>query len=115
VRKINIDSSNGAWFVDTKIKMGLEYMTSRSKTGLYLVNGFSSYLPRMDFQTLLKRKYIGSKALSQIFWKLGDSHSWAGLMALNKFFFCYGTFSINDGSQIHFWEDIWLDNAPLQG
>jgi hypothetical protein len=25
----------------------------------------------------------------------------------------YGNFSINDGSRIRFWEDTWLDNAPL--
>jgi hypothetical protein len=66
------------------------------------------------WQTLLKRKYISSKALSQVLWKPGDSHFWAGLMASKKFFFPHGTFSINDGSQIRFWEDNWLDNVPLQ-
>jgi hypothetical protein len=66
------------------------------------------------WQTLLKRKYIGSKALSQVFWKPGDSHFLAGLMASKKFFFPHGTFSINDGSQIRFWEDTWLDNVPLR-
>jgi hypothetical protein len=50
------------------------------------------------WQTLLKRKYIGSKAV----WKPRDSHFWAGLMATKKFFFCYGTFSTKDGSQIRF-------------
>jgi hypothetical protein len=35
-------------------------------------------------------------------------------MASKKIFFLYGTFSIQDGSHIRFWEDIWLDNAPLQ-
>jgi hypothetical protein len=49
------------------------------------------------WQTLLKRKYIGMKALSQVLWKPGDSHFWAGLMAMKKFFFRYGTFSIKDG------------------
>jgi hypothetical protein len=34
-------------------------------------------------------------------------------MASKKFFFRHGTFSINDGSHIHFWKDIWLDNVPL--
>jgi hypothetical protein len=34
-------------------------------------------------------------------------------MASKKFFFRHGTFSINDGAQIHFWEDNWLDNVPL--
>jgi hypothetical protein len=63
------------------------------------------------WQTLLKRKYIGLKALSQVLWKPGDSRFWAGLMASKKFFFSHGTFSINDGSQIWFWEDIWLDNV----
>jgi hypothetical protein len=66
------------------------------------------------WQILLKRKYIGSKALPQVLWKPGDSHFWAGLLASKKFFFPHGTFSINDGSQIRFWEDIWLDNIPLR-
>jgi hypothetical protein len=35
-------------------------------------------------------------------------------MTSKKFFFPHGTFSINDGSQIRFWEDIWLDNVPLR-
>jgi hypothetical protein len=32
-------------------------------------------------------------------------------MTLKKFFFRYASFSINDGSQIRFWEDKWLENA----
>jgi hypothetical protein len=35
-------------------------------------------------------------------------------MASKKFFFPHGTFSINDGSQIRFWEHTWLDNVPLR-
>jgi hypothetical protein len=54
------------------------------------------------WQTILKRKYIGPKALSQVLWKPGDSHFWAGLMAMNKFFFGLGSFSIKDGSEIRF-------------
>ena len=50
------------------------------------------------WQTLLKRKYVGSKAISQVSWKSGDSHFWAGLMATKKFFLPYGSFSIKDGS-----------------
>jgi hypothetical protein len=56
-------------------------------------------------QTILKRKYIGSKVLSQVLWKPGDSHVWAGMMAMKKFFFCLGSFSIKDGSEIRLWED----------
>jgi hypothetical protein len=52
--------------------------------------------------TILKRKYIGPKALSQILWKSGDSHFWAGLMATKKYFFGLGSFSIKDGSEIRF-------------
>jgi hypothetical protein len=65
------------------------------------------------WQTILRRKYIGSKTLSQVVWKPGDSHFWAGLMATKNVFFRHGTFSIRNGAQIRFWEDAWLDNAPL--
>jgi hypothetical protein len=54
------------------------------------------------WQNLLKRKYIGSKALCQVLWKPRDSHFWAGLMATKKFFFRFGTFSSKDGRQIRF-------------
>jgi hypothetical protein len=63
---------------------------------------------------MLKRKYIGTKALSQVTWKPGDSHFWAGLMATKNHFFRHGTFSIKDGSEIRFWEDRWLDGTPLR-
>jgi len=66
------------------------------------------------WQTLLRRKYIGSKALSQVYWKLGDSHFWAGLMATKKHFFRFGSFNIKDGSEVRFWEDKWLGSATLR-
>jgi hypothetical protein len=31
-------------------------------------------------------------------------------MASKKFFFRHGTFAINNGAHIRFWEDIWLVN-----
>jgi hypothetical protein len=65
-------------------------------------------------QTFLKRKYIGMKALSQVIWKLEDSHFWASLMTMKKFFFRYGTFSIKDGSRIRYWEHSWLGNSSLR-
>jgi hypothetical protein len=65
------------------------------------------------WKTLLRWKYVGSKVLSQVFWKPGDSHFWVGLLATKKHFFGHGTFSIKDGSEIHFWEDKWLGNATL--
>jgi hypothetical protein len=66
------------------------------------------------WQTLLRRKYIGSKALSLVLWKPGGSHFWAGIMATKKHFFGHGTFSIKDGSEIRFWEDNWLGNTSLR-
>jgi hypothetical protein len=66
------------------------------------------------WQTLLRRKYIGSKALTHVTWKAGDSHFWAGLMAAKNVFFSFGSFLIKDGSEIRFWEDSWLGNEPLK-
>jgi hypothetical protein len=65
-------------------------------------------------QTLLRRKYVGSKAFSQIFWKLDDSHFWAGLMATKKHFFGHGKFSIKDGSEVRFLEDKCLGATTLR-
>jgi hypothetical protein len=66
------------------------------------------------WQTILRRKYVGSKAISQVIWKPGDSHFWAGLMTTKKFFFPHGNFSIKDGSEIRFWEDKWLGSTTLR-
>jgi hypothetical protein len=66
------------------------------------------------WQTILKRKHIGLKALSQIFWKSGDSYFWVRLMAMKKYFFGLGSFSIKDGSEIRFWEDKCLGNVTLR-
>ena len=41
------------------------------------------------WQTLIRRKYVGDKAVSQVVWKPGDSHFWAGLMATKKYFFSH--------------------------
>jgi hypothetical protein len=65
------------------------------------------------WQTLLRRKYLGSKTLSQMTWKPGDSHFWAGIMRTKNEFFKYGHFLIKDGSEIRFWEDSWLGDEPL--
>ena len=66
------------------------------------------------WQTLLRRKYIGSKALSQVYWKPGDSHFWAGLMATKKLFLRFGAFNIKDVTEIRFWEDKWLGDTTLR-
>ena len=66
------------------------------------------------WKMLLMRQYIGSSAVSQVSWKPGDSHFWAGLMATKKFLFPYGSFSIKDGSEIRFWEDRWLGTTTLR-
>jgi len=66
------------------------------------------------WQTLLRRKYVGSKAVSQVYWKPRDSHFWAGLISTKKYFFRYGSFSIKDGLKIRFSKDKWLGNATLR-
>src|SRR4051812_17981250 len=66
------------------------------------------------WQTILRNKYLGQKAVSQAYWKPGDSYFWAGLMAVKKHLFRFGSFAIKDGSEIRFWKDVWLGNASLQ-
>jgi hypothetical protein len=65
------------------------------------------------WQTLLRQKYAGSKALSQVLWKSGDSHFWARLMAMKKQFFSHGKFLIKDGSEVRLWEDKGLGTTTI--
>lgn len=57
---------------------------------------------------------MGSKALFQVFWKPGDSHFWAGIMATKKHFFPFSSFFIRNGAKIRFWEDRWLGTTTLR-
>jgi hypothetical protein len=49
------------------------------------------------WQTLLRQKYVGLKALSQVLWKPGDSHFWAGMMATKKHFSAMENFRLKMG------------------
>jgi hypothetical protein len=66
------------------------------------------------WQQLLRNKYVGSKPLSHVQLKLGDSHFWSGLMKVKLTFLRFSSFLIKDGSQVRFWEDAWLDGSSLK-
>ncbi len=66
------------------------------------------------WQQLLRNKYLASKPLAQAEWKPGDSHFWSSLMKVKQDFLRFGTFKINNGSQVRFWEDTWIDNRALK-
>jgi hypothetical protein len=66
------------------------------------------------WQQLMRKKYVGSKAISQVLWKPGDSHFWVVVMATKKYLFPFGSFSIKNGAEIRFWEDKWLGTTTLR-
>ena len=43
-----------------------------------------------------------------------DSHFWVGLMKVKQTFLNYGSFQLNDGNQIGFWDDKWLGNRTVR-
>ena len=59
----------------------------------------------MVFGKCFLEENIGSKALSQVYWKPVDSNFWTGLMDTKKHLFHFGAFNIKDGMEISFWED----------
>lgn len=50
---------------------------------------------------------------SQVEWKTGDSHLLSCLMKVKREFFRFGVFVVKHGSQVRFWEDIWLGGSTL--
>jgi hypothetical protein len=46
--------------------------------------------------------------------KAGDSQFWAGLMNVKNQFLTLGNFRLQSGTQIRFWEDMWLGNSTLK-
>ena len=66
------------------------------------------------WQELLKNKYLRTQTTMQVEHKPGDSHFWASLMKTKNTFLSLGTFQLNCGTQIRFWEDIWVGNSTLK-
>ena len=58
------------------------------------------------WQTILRRKYLRNKTLTQVERRGGDSHFWASLMHVKGDFLRFGKFNLGDGSQLRFWEDL---------
>lgn len=54
------------------------------------------------WKEVLRNKNIGSKAISQVYWKSEESHFWAGLMKVKQSFFRFGTFYIRNVSHMSF-------------
>jgi hypothetical protein len=63
------------------------------------------------WQRILRNKYLSKHTIGRVDMKLGDSHFWYGLMKVKENFLRFGSFQLNNGSQIRFWEDKWIDNA----
>jgi hypothetical protein len=66
------------------------------------------------WQQVLRNKYLGSKAFTQVKRKPGDSQFWSRLMNVRDKFFSMGNFILQDGKQIRFWEDRWLGASTLK-
>jgi hypothetical protein len=65
------------------------------------------------WQQILKRKYLKNKTLWQVEKRKGDSHFWSGLMEVKRLVVERGRFTIQDGTQTRFWEDLWIGREPL--
>ena len=61
------------------------------------------------WQTIIQRKYLRNKMLTQVEYDPGTSHFWASIMKVKNKFVNLGSFEIGNGSQVRFWKDRWLD------
>jgi hypothetical protein len=57
------------------------------------------------WQTIIWRKYLTNKTLTQVEYVSRNSHFWPSLMNIKGTFLNFGSFVIGDGSQLRFWED----------
>lgn len=64
------------------------------------------------WQSLLRNKYLRNKTLWGCSKKATDSQFWKGLMNVKDHFLRYGSFKVENGAQIRFWEDTWLGGSP---
>lgn len=67
------------------------------------------------WQQLLINKYMQNKTLFQAEAQVGDSHFLYGLMKVKHLCMACCSFSVGDGCQVRFWEDVWNgDNNALK-
>ncbi|WVZ49680.1 hypothetical protein U9M48_001017 [Paspalum notatum var. saurae] len=66
----------------------------------------------LDGRYIVNQK-IKYNTLSQVEKKSRDSQFWSGLMVVKNQFLNLGSFILQNGTQITFWEDIWLGNETL--
>ena len=66
------------------------------------------------WKKLLRRKYLRDKTITQVQYMLGDSYFWVGLMMVKRDFLRFGKFNLGDGSQVRFWEDVWMGARSLK-
>jgi hypothetical protein len=59
-------------------------------------------------QTMSRRKYLQQHTLSQAKRRPSHSHFWKGLMKVRDNFLNFGSFQLDNGTHIWFWEDKWL-------
>ncbi|WVZ49795.1 hypothetical protein U9M48_001122 [Paspalum notatum var. saurae] len=54
------------------------------------------------WQDLLRKKYLHSKAITQVSKQPGDSQFWVGLMHVKEQVLSFGSFKLQNGKQIRF-------------
>jgi hypothetical protein len=66
------------------------------------------------WQQILKKKYVKDSTIGQVHRKHGDSHFWSGLVKGKEEFLNLGKFQLNNGCNIRFWEDKWMESYSLK-
>jgi hypothetical protein len=59
--------------------------------------------PWLHLELLTSFSEETANLFNSVIWKPGDSYFWDGIMATQKNFFSFGSFSIRNGSKIRFW------------
>jgi hypothetical protein len=67
------------------------------------------------WQMILRNKYLSNQTIGKVDRKPGDSLFWSSLMKVKSKFLRYGSFQLNNGAQIRFWEDRWIGNHVFKG
>jgi hypothetical protein len=66
------------------------------------------------WQTILRNKYLANQTIGKVDRLPGDSHFWSGLMKVKDKFLRFGSFQLNNRTQIRFWEDKWIGNHAFK-
>jgi hypothetical protein len=101
--------------VSTERPRGLEIQSMETQNQSLLSKWLFKLINEDElWQTIIRKKYLTNQTIGMVLRKPWNSHFWARLIMVKLSLLRFGSFHLNNGKHIGFWEDKWLGNHSFQ-